>query len=87
MVTTLPSLLGWQPGGQHRRLWGGLPRPGATGAAAGRSAVGGGAAAAACYSTLSDTISITPAIEAQLGRIQQRHADLTTQLSGEAMNA
>jgi hypothetical protein len=35
---------------------------------------------------LSDRVTITPAIEAQLLRIQQHHADLLQQLSGDAMS-
>lgn len=77
MVTLLPSLLGWQP---------------PTGCLLPRHARRGGAAAAAsllppaAFSTLSDRISITPAIEAQLERIRQRHDELLQQLSGEAMS-
>lgn len=78
-VTTLPSLMGWQPP-----------------AAAPQAAAQLGRAAlppalrqqqrAAALSTLSDSIRITPAIEAQLERILQRHAELLEQLSGEAMS-
>lgn len=94
VVTTLPSLLGWQPGIsprqqlQQQRRWqhapcsrvagGGTQTTGAQPPAASPSRRG--------YSSLSDSIRITPAIEAQLERIQQRHADLVQQLSGEAMS-
>jgi hypothetical protein len=41
---------------------------------------------AARYATLSERAAITPAIEAQLERVLQRHADLLQQLSGDAMS-
>ena len=40
----------------------------------------------AAFATLSDNISITPAIEGRLERIRQRHAELLEQLSGDAMS-
>lgn len=85
VVTTLPSLLGWQPGASMQRP---LQQAALGGSGRGHPLGPYAAAtpAAAAYSTLSDSISITPAIEAQLQNIQQRHADLLQQLSGNAMS-
>ncbi|KAL4447668.1 hypothetical protein ABPG75_004887 [Micractinium tetrahymenae] len=77
VVTLLPSLLGWRP-----PVGGLLPRQVAPFAAAPFAA----ALPHAAFSTLSDGITITPAIEAQLERIRQRHGELLQQLSGDAMS-
>ena len=79
IVTTLPSLRGWQPGGSPSAA---VPRWRQPALLSNNSA----AAAGAAFSTLSDSVRITPAIEAQLDRIHQRHDDLVQQLSGNAMS-
>lgn len=80
VVTRLPSLLGWQPCAPGAAP---LHLPWLGGSAVQRLAT---ACAATGFSTLSNSISLTPAIESQLARIQQRHADLLRQLSGDAMS-
>ncbi|KAL4856868.1 Peptide chain release factor 1 [Chlorella vulgaris] len=84
VLTTLPSLLGWQPHGAPNPGVGCSRRRGS----AGRAASGFCMRTAASVSSLelSDRVTITPAIEAQLLRIQQHHADLLQQLSGDAMS-
>lgn len=74
VITTIPSLSGWQP--LLGPALGRLPHA----ASCHRSMP------AARYATLSDRAAITPAIEAQLERMVQRHADLLQQLSGNAMS-
>lgn len=77
MFTLLPSLLGWKPPTRGLPPWH---------ARAGCVASAGGLPRAAALSTLSDRITITPAIEAQLECIRQRHDELVKQLSGDAMS-
>ena len=75
IVTILPSLRGWQPSGGPSAA---VPRC--------RQPAPLNNNLAAAFSTLSDSVRITPAIEAQLDRIHQRHDDLVQQLSGNAMS-
>ena len=89
VLTTLPSLLGWQPFGTASSCpW--QPYGSAIRMSSARGSVPWRplelSAPARAYTTLSDSISITPAIEAQLQRIEQRHTDLMQQLSGDAMS-
>lgn len=84
VLTTLPSLLGWQPHGAPNPSVGCSRRRGSAGAAASGFCMR--FAASVSSLELSDRVTITPAIEAQLLRIQQHHADLLQQLSGDAMS-
>lgn len=77
-MTVLPSLRGWQPlgaanhGGPGRQSWQ-------------RSQAAAAPGFGRALSTFTDGVAITPAIEAQLERIQRRHGDVLQQLSGDAM--
>lgn len=99
VVTTLPSLLGWQPAAalqpplqhQQQRVQQGAGLHSHAADARGSSSARGAQHPAALlsrrgHSSLSDSIRITPAIEGRLEQIQQRHADLLQQLSGDAMS-
>ena len=97
VFTTLPSLLGWAPAAAPAA---GTPSRGCGRASSAATAAAG--AARQWMSThhqpqpppqqqqpaaaLSDSVAITPAIQAQLERIRQRHADVLAQLSGDAMS-